>query len=211
MSVIAKKAITFTLKSGQFQCPTCQSEQAYQYQRAQAYFSCFNLPLFPLYKLGEYVECLNCKDAFKTSVLQLNHQDKNFEAQYHEAIRQVMIHVLLADDVIEENELATLSSVYERISGKKLPNEELLKQLNSSKNNASLNEYLRQIKGSLNEEGKALVIKAAIYIAMADGMYQIEEQALINNIGGELNMDVAHLLSTVADAKKSYEQDSLNV
>lgn len=56
---------------GQFFCPKCQAPRAYKHKRATRYFTLYFVPLIPLGKLGEFVECQTCGVAFETAVLQM--------------------------------------------------------------------------------------------------------------------------------------------
>jgi transcription elongation factor Elf1 len=56
---------------GQFFCPKCQSQRAYQHKKASRYFSLYFIPIFPMGKLGEFVECQTCGIAFEPAVLQI--------------------------------------------------------------------------------------------------------------------------------------------
>jgi uncharacterized OB-fold protein len=56
---------------GQFFCPKCQAKRAYKHKRASRYFTLYFVPLIPMGKLGEFVECQTCGIAFETAVLQL--------------------------------------------------------------------------------------------------------------------------------------------
>ncbi|MBI5957846.1 MAG: zinc-ribbon domain-containing protein [Chloroflexi bacterium] len=56
---------------GQFYCPKCQAKRAYKHKRASRYFTLYFVPLIPMGKMGEFIECQACGIAFETSVLQL--------------------------------------------------------------------------------------------------------------------------------------------
>ncbi len=54
---------------GQFFCPRCQAQRAYQHKRASRYFALYFIPIFPMGQLGEYVECQTCGTTFEPAVL----------------------------------------------------------------------------------------------------------------------------------------------
>jgi transcription elongation factor Elf1 len=56
---------------GKFFCPKCQTQRLYQHKRASRYFTLYFLPIFPVGKLGEFVECQTCGVAYEMSVLNL--------------------------------------------------------------------------------------------------------------------------------------------
>ncbi len=56
---------------GQFYCPKCQSQRAYIHKKASRYLSLYFIPIIPMGKLGEFVECQTCGTTFEPSVLQV--------------------------------------------------------------------------------------------------------------------------------------------
>ena len=56
---------------GKFFCPKCQAQRAYVHKRASRYFTLYFLPVFPMGKLGEFVECQTCGVAFEMNVLNI--------------------------------------------------------------------------------------------------------------------------------------------
>ncbi len=58
-----------TVSTGQFFCPRCQATRPYAHKRLARYFTLYFIPLFPIEKLGEFVECQVCQTAFDMAVL----------------------------------------------------------------------------------------------------------------------------------------------
>ena len=54
---------------GEFFCPRCQASRHYTRKQATNFFTLYFIPLIPLKKLGEYVECETCHMAFPVDVL----------------------------------------------------------------------------------------------------------------------------------------------
>lgn len=62
---------TIKTNKGQFLCPVCKSNSAYEVKQQRNYFSLFFIPLIPLSKAKQgQVVCLNCGTHMPTSVLQ---------------------------------------------------------------------------------------------------------------------------------------------
>lgn len=57
------------LDQGEFNCPRCMGKRPYKRKMATRYFTLYFIPIFPMGKLGELVECQGCKTAYETSVL----------------------------------------------------------------------------------------------------------------------------------------------
>lgn len=194
MKIFGTQGITTTPEKGEFFCPTCNSLQSYDLKRVRRFFVLTVIPLIPLDKIGEYVECLNCKDSYNTSVLNMPFESSlDMEAEYNMAIKKVMIHVLLADGIIDDAEVTTCQKINKRVTGKDLDSKTLRVEIENIKESKESLSKLSKLQGCLNDEGKELVIQAAYYVALADGEYHEEEQNLIMKIGTLLGMTKAHV------------------
>lgn len=201
MIIFGTRGITTTPQRGEFNCPSCRSSQGYLLKRVRRFFTLYFIPVIPLNKLGEYVECSTCKDTYKTDIIDYSPaaNARVVEAEYHAAVKKVMIHMLLADGVIDDSEVDTILAIYLRITGNQIEKNKLLAEINEiEKNTDDFTNTLTQLQGCLNDEGKELVIKAALYVAMSDGEFQEEEQQMLAKIGQDLGMTAAHVQGVVS-------------
>src|SRR6202046_4398495 len=65
------RVIYRTLGNGVFFCRRCGGDRAYRHRAARVYITVFFIPLIPLTKTGEHVQCLSCKTRYVTEVLKL--------------------------------------------------------------------------------------------------------------------------------------------
>jgi len=72
MIIFGTKGITSIQKQGTFHCPACGAGANYTQKEVRRYFTLFFIPLIPLHKAGEYVECQRCGGSFKPEVLTWN-------------------------------------------------------------------------------------------------------------------------------------------
>ena len=201
MIIFGTRGVTTTPEQGHFQCPTCASQQAYALKRVRRFFTLYFIPLIPLDSLGEYVECGTCRDSYNTAVLDYNpaNDQQQMEAEYYTAIKKVMIYILLADGIIDDEEVKTTQQIYQDVSGKSISEQALLAEIDEvSKSQIPLSTYLTRLQGCLNDTGKEMVMTAAMHVALADGVFQDEEQVLIAKIGDELGMTRAHVQGVVS-------------
>jgi len=201
MIIFGTRGITTTPEKGEFDCPTCKATRPYGLKRVRRFFTLYFIPLIPLDKLGEYVECGSCKDTYKPIVLQNVGIDygNNFEAEYFSAIKKVMIHMLLADGIIDVSEIDEAMNIYLKITDKDIDEDQFRAEIDDIKRSKEpMGTLLTRLQGSLNSEGKEMVIRAALAVAMADGEFQEEEQVLITEIAQDLGMTPAHLKGVMA-------------
>ena len=60
-----------TLGTGVFFCRRCGGDREYRHRAGRRFVTLFFIPLIPLTKTGEHVQCLTCKTRYVTEVLQL--------------------------------------------------------------------------------------------------------------------------------------------
>ena len=71
---------TIQTDRGQFKCPVCRSDTAYEIKQQRNYFSLFFIPLLPLSKAqATFVKCLNCGTQMPSDVLQHARQKGPFD------------------------------------------------------------------------------------------------------------------------------------
>ncbi len=59
-----------TMGTGQFNCPRCHTVREYRQLNARPYFALYFIPIFPIGKGTEYIECTSCGTQFEPAVLQ---------------------------------------------------------------------------------------------------------------------------------------------
>ena len=65
------RVIYRTLGRGVFFCRRCGGDREYRRRAGRRYVTVFFIPLIPLAKTGEHVQCLTCKTRYVTEVLRL--------------------------------------------------------------------------------------------------------------------------------------------
>ena len=72
MIIFGTKGITSIQKKGTFHCPACGAGAPYDQKEVRRYFTLFFIPVIPLHKVADYVECGRCGGNFKPEVLSWN-------------------------------------------------------------------------------------------------------------------------------------------
>lgn len=203
MIIFGSRGVTTAPEKGRFNCPSCATQQDYALKRVRRFFTLYFIPLIPLNKLGEYVECRICKDTYEPDVLHYDPeaQAKAIEDEYHWAIKKVMVYTALASGAINDSVVDTLVQTYQRITGVRLARVELTQQLQQPQiTQEELAPLLVNLQGTLNDEGKEAVVKSALYIALVDGDLQEQERQMLSDIGASLGMTHAHVHGVISSA-----------
>ena len=179
-------------KTGSFHCPSCDSLQPYRQKQTQRFLVVCFINVGRRGQPVTYVECQGCRGTYETDVLEQNEgseRDK-VEAQFLSVMRRVMVDMMMADGDMDAQELETLKTIYQEIGRKPLSQDRLDAELRRLKNDGERRTvaYLRDEGSFLNEEGKLLVLKAALAVAAADGQFQAEEQILVSSYADALNV-----------------------
>jgi uncharacterized tellurite resistance protein B-like protein len=206
--IFGTRGVTLTKESGVFFCPECECKQSYRHRTVRRFFTLYFVPVIPLDALGEYVECDRCKNTYRNSILMHDPEQraKEFEVEYHQAVRKVMLQMVLADGSVCDEEIASVSALYLRITGHALNPEEVRRELSMiGSRGLDIAGTLQPFSGSLNDHGKEMVIKAAFFVAISDGDFDQAEITLLEFIGESLEMSRHHVRGVVRDLMDSME------
>jgi tellurite resistance protein len=196
MIIFGTRGITTTPERGNFHCPRCQTTRPYNLKRVRRFFTLYFIPVIPLDKLGEYVECPTCQGTYSPEILTYDpaESNKQLEALFFVAVKHVMIGMLLADGEIDDSEVMVLQEQYAQITGSQITEDDLREEIAVVRaEGRSPVELVQRLAPQLNDNGKEIVLRAAYAIANADGTVGADEQILLEQIGNGLGLTRAHL------------------
>jgi tellurite resistance protein len=201
--IFGTRGVTYTTTHGEFHCPGCDGRHEYHHKRVRRFFTLYFIPVIPLDVLGEYIECQNCKDTYKLNVLSYDPSAgrKEFQAEFHNAVKRVMVMMMMADGRIDDEEVETIRLVFGKLSDREVTKEEVDAEVTSVEKaqteGIGLRQYLNNVSATLNDSGKELVVKAAFFVAAADGKITEEETALLAELAGALEMTPTHFKGVI--------------
>jgi uncharacterized tellurite resistance protein B-like protein len=199
--IFGTRGVTMNKGEGQFHCPTC-GPMAYKHKGVRCFFTLYFIPLIPLHQLGEYVECQQCQGTYQVDILNYDpgSAEQNFEAMFVVAMKQVMIAMLLADGVIDDNEVKELQATFQDLAGVEVTEEDLREEIAIIQQQGSQAiDMVASFGPSLNAKGKEMVITAAYQIAMADGVFDPTEQQFLEQLADRMEITRAHLRGLLAE------------
>lgn len=200
--IFGTRGVTTTKEKGDFHCPQCGPGSSFKHKNVRRFFTLYFIPVIPLDKLGEYVECGQCKGTFHADILGYSPESDGTQVQalFMVAMKQVMIAMLLADGVIDDDEVKELQVTFEDLSGETISEQELREEIDLiQRTGSSAIELVQAIAPGLNDQGKEMVITAAYQIAIADGNFDPSEQMLIDAIAGAMEISATHLKGIMSD------------
>ncbi|MEM6925623.1 MAG: TerB family tellurite resistance protein [Myxococcota bacterium] len=201
MIIFGTRGVTYRYNKGQFYCPECGPDVDFKHKRVRRFFTLYFIPVLPLDLLGEYVECANCHSTFRKDVLEFDPgaASASFEAEFHVAIRKVMIKMMLADGQTDDAEVTSVGEIYTQLTDKPLSETAIRDEaVTLETDGQTVEDYVRSVRGQLNDQGKELVLRAALAIAAADGEIADEEAELLVRVGRAMDMTAAHVRGVLA-------------
>lgn len=195
MIIFGTRGVTYSAGSGDFHCPECRTRLPYSHKRIRRFFTLYFIPVIPLDLHGEYIECQRCRGTYRLDVLNFDPQAEatQFEAEFHRAVKRVMVQMMLADGEVDEEEIEAIRNIYGQLTNAEISADEVRVAISQvRRDRQDISTSLARCAGYLNDNGKEMVVKAAFLVAAADGEFHEEEKALLAEVGQSLGMTAAH-------------------
>jgi hypothetical protein len=193
-----------TIAQGTFHCRRCGGDRQYRHRSGRRYFTLFFLPVIPLNKVGDHVQCTTCRTRYVTDVLS-QPTTAQMQAALPVGMRAAVSAMLRSGD---PNSPVSRQRAIEAVIGAGTPgyDEAML--------NADLMQPFESIRPALNQVGTQLTVQARewylaeiIRIAMADGPLTEGERHAALAIGVDLGMTQAQVVGVVAMNEQSAGHD----
>ncbi len=209
MIIFGTRSVKFTKEQGQFHCPQCARQTDYKHKSARRFFTLYFIPLIPLDKLGEYVECRSCRGTFIPRVLEYQQDagSDQFLSEYEKAIKHSVVLMMLADGEIDDREKDVVLQVINKFSHNDIVMSQLDEYIAKAQQQPEdVGTYLKKVAPRLNGHGKEIVIKCALSVAAADGHIDDSEIALLQQMASALDMTDSHVKGILQEMMTPKEQ-----
>ncbi len=209
MIIFGTRGVKSTMSEGHFNCPQCEIETPYRHRKVTRFFTLYFIPLIPLGKAGEFVECTSCKGTFIPKVIDYNKDKKSdaFLSEYEKAMKHSMVLIMLADGRIDEEEMLAVQKIINKYGHNDITLDELevyVEEVQTKQEDIST--YLRKVTPSLNEHGKEVIIKCALAVAASDGSIDKSEIYMIERMATAMEMSSTHLKGIMAEVNEKRQE-----
>ena len=184
-----------TVGEGVFHCQACGGDRGYRRRVGRRWITLFFVPVVPLDRLGEVVECRACGTRFRPAVLRLP-TTSQLSAALPAAMRAAATLVLLAG---VESDGAARRRAVEAVRGygeEHYDDDALDGDLGMPP--AFLAEEIATAGAQLAVEAKEWFLAQAIRVGLADGPLTEPERQALHDVAGHLGMTKAHALGVIA-------------
>ena len=201
--LFAADAVPERIARGEFFCPDCGAERAYQRVVVRRSLRLPLLPALPLGRYGEFVECLACRATFRPEALAYAHADgADVPAEYRRTMRRVLATMVLADGRVHGREVETVQEIHRALCGRDLSRAEVeAEMVEAGRQPVAVARLLARAMGYLNEYGKEQVLRACVRVSRADGELHRKEAALMRHLGRVLRLPDGRLEAILAELR----------
>jgi hypothetical protein len=193
-----------TTGQGVFHCRRCGGDRQYRLRSGRRFFTLFFIPIIPLNKVGEHVQCLACKTRYHTNALAAPTAEQ-MQAALPAGMRAAASVVLRAGD--PGNLLARRKAV-EAITGAGA----------QGYDEAALDRDLAQpfefVTPALNQVGQQLAVQAkewflaeVVRIGMTDGPLSDSERQAAQGVAADLGMTQAQAYGVISMTERAAASD----
>jgi hypothetical protein len=204
LTIFGLRVLFRTIVQGTFYCRRCGGDREYRHRVGRRWFTLLLLPVIPLTRVGEHVQCGTCRTRYVTDVLG-QPTNAQMQAALPVGMRAAVSAMLRSGDpsspVSRQRAIETVIR-----SGVPGYDEAML--------DADLTQPFDVIRPALNQVGVQLTIQArewylagVIRIAMADRPLTENERHAALAIGADLGMTQAQVIGVVAMTEQSAGRD----
>ena len=187
------------LGKGRFACPKCGGDRDYEHRVARRFFTLFFLPVIPLNKVGEVVQCQTCRVRFDPAVLRRPTSVQLSDA-LPVAMRAAAAVVLRAGGASDAAVWAAVNAVREA-GAPQFDTAHLQGDLGQPVEAAA--QPLQALAEQVTLEARERYLANAVRIGLADGPLTPAERDAIAWVAANLGMTPAHALGVIATVEQS--------
>jgi hypothetical protein len=182
------------LGRGVFFCRRCGGDREYRHRAGRRYVTIFFIPLIPLMKTGEHVQCLTCKTRYVTEVLK---QPTSFQMEHAlvAGMRAVVAVILRAGD--PGSPLARRRAIDVVIGAGAGDYDETGLAADLDEPAGAARPKIAELGGQLQVEAREWCLAEAIRIALADGPLTGAERAAAEHLASTLGMTQAQAIGVI--------------
>jgi tellurite resistance protein len=184
-----------TLGRGVFFCRRCGGDREYRHREGRRYVTFFFIPLIPLRRTGQHVQCLTCKIRYVTEVLKLPTTDE-MQFAHVAGMRALAALMLRAGDQASPQARRRALDAVIGAGDKSYDEETLAADLDEPADSAR--PKISALGAQLQVEAREWCLAEAIRIALADGPLSGAERTAAEYLAALLGMTEAQAIGVIA-------------
>jgi tellurite resistance protein len=193
-----------TLAEGIFHCRKCGGDRQYRHRAGRRFFTLFFIPVIPLNKTGEHVQCTTCKTRYVMDVLQLPTAAQMQTALPH-GMRAAAVTMLQAGD---SGSPAARQRAVAAITGAGAQGyADASLDADGAQSAEAVSRALGQVARQLTPDAREWFLAEIVQIGMADGPLNDNERQAAQAIAANLGMTQAQAIGVVTMVERAAQQN----
>jgi len=198
---------------GVFHCQRCGGDRPYRLRSGRRWFHLFFIPLIPLARLGEHVQCQNCRTAYRPEVLRLPTSEQ-MQAALPAGARAAAVTMLAAGDprspAARRRAIEVIHGAGLADYGEPALDADLAVASLAAADPAAADRAAAELATALNPLAIQLAVPARewfladiVRVGLADGALAGEERDAAHRVAAQLGMTPAQAYGVIAMTEES--------
>jgi hypothetical protein len=192
-----------TLGQGVFHCRNCGGDRGYRHRSGRRFFTLFFIPVIPLAKAGEHVQCATCQSRYVMDVLQLP-TAAQMQAALPTGMRAAAAAMLRAGQpghpAARQRAVAAIQGAGARDYADGHLDSDMAQPPQARR------EALGQVARQLTPDAREWFLAETVRIGMADGPLTDSERQAADVVAAELGMTRAQAIGVVTVTERAAQQ-----
>jgi hypothetical protein len=193
-----------TVGQGTFHCRTCGGDRQYRHRAGRRFFTLFFIPVIPLTKTGEHVQCMTCKTRYVTDVLSLP-TAAQMQAALPAGMRAAAAAMLQAGDRGSAAARQRAVTAIQGAGARGYTDADL--EADAAQPAEATRAALGLVARQLTPDAKEWFLAETVRVGMADGPLTDSERRLAGLIAADLGMTQAQAVGVVTMAERAAQQN----
>jgi len=178
--------------NGQFFCPRCDAEQQYKHIEVKQYFTLYFIPLIPMGKQGEFIECSTCAGTFAPEILTYDPEVE--KAKTTATFRRLCVLFLLDQDRCTAPLLAAVQEIVGDTMGVDIEREDIATDVAQAQGaNPDVKKFFKSQTTEFSDDGKLILFANLKQILETEGPLLPGERDRIVELGKASGLRKKHV------------------
>lgn len=187
MIIWGSRGITSSTSTGEFHCPRCGPSRTYAHQEVRRWFTLYFIPLIPLDKAGEYIECRQCGGTFG---VEAKDYDPVLEEQRSlDKAKRTLVATCVRAGNIDRARIEAIQAALQHLTGVHFDSQEIEKEIQLAQQvPINLQTIIPSLCANFTEQGNSTVLAAACLALSRDGRLLAADEPVLRELGQALGM-----------------------
>ena len=193
-----------TVGDGVFHCRKCGGDRQYRHRTGRRFFTLFFIPIVPLNKVGEHVQCTTCKTRYVMDALSLP-TAAQMQTALPLGMRAAAVAVLRAGDPGSPAARHRAVTAIQGAGAQEYTDADL--DADAAQPAEDARSAVGQVARQLTPDSKEWFLAEIVRVGMADGPLTERERQTVQVIAADLDMTQAQALGVVTMTEQAAQQN----